>query len=636
MKRQITLQAITVMATILFVGIQTTKADGSVTTTGGATWTYGTTQGTSVWYWEGSSETKNRSMADWQTDMSSEANSNSHGWEVITPTSSNRICQAQAAAANYSYRVFMQHIKYSITLPAYSSATCSYTIEGTMHERTQTEQYKGIELFDWGETDHTLTQNINTANNARATSGNNDNGTNYLIASKRNFGTAGNVTVSANVIWTFANVSGSTEKNATEHLAVTAFSRAGLIPKGLDAYAAYSNENITYTYYNKLQYNLNGGSGSIPESDFATSNTVSSTTPIRAGYVFVGWKLNDTTYNSGNTITATSTLKGPLTLVAQWEKIYTPDTESGVNKGKITFSDKKDVTPDDVTAAMNETSYTKTVVDLSVSTVKTSDVNDVISNIKNNDKASGNILIYMKDGISVPEGTTNVIVGNTCINFVVTDRQPVHISKAFTANTASYARSLSSASAESKAWGTICLPYAVNSDTNIQYYSFAGVSGNTIKFSKVANVSANTPAAFCTCASINATKQNENIPVTSEVTQQASDYVFTGIQAEAITLAVGSDNYYIAQNKFWLPTKNTVNVAPQRAYFMGTGSGAKVATLGIEEWEDISTTITDAFSDISGTAKYYDISGKQYDTLQPGLNIVCLANGKTIKVMIER
>jgi uncharacterized repeat protein (TIGR02543 family) len=92
-------------------------------------------------------------------------------------------------------------------------------------------------------------------------------------------------------------------------------------------------EEISYlvlkVYYDldtvTISYDLNGGTGA-EDVDYSSESvkygagvTVKAE-PTRAGYVFTGWTSGETSYNAGDSIVLTEN----MTLVAQWEEIYTP------------------------------------------------------------------------------------------------------------------------------------------------------------------------------------------------------------------------------------------------------------------------------------------------------------------------
>lgn len=89
------------------------------------------------------------------------------------------------------------------------------------------------------------------------------------------------------------------------------------------------SNDLTIPASYSLSYNLNGGSGSIPDSKKVWSNysvSVSSVSPTRNGYIFTGWNTSangsGTSYKAGDNIS----LSKNITLYAQWKLSTAPVT----------------------------------------------------------------------------------------------------------------------------------------------------------------------------------------------------------------------------------------------------------------------------------------------------------------------
>lgn len=97
--------------------------------------------------------------------------------------------------------------------------------------------------------------------------------------------------------------------------------------------SSYSSESqvpvhIDVSWTAKLVYNANGGSGAPGDTTATDSNdpktlTVSSTIPTRTNYRFDGWKIGNTWYHGGDTISVYKS-SPTQTLYAQWTEFYRP------------------------------------------------------------------------------------------------------------------------------------------------------------------------------------------------------------------------------------------------------------------------------------------------------------------------
>lgn len=251
-----------------------------------------------------------------------------------------------------------------------------------------------------------------------------------------------------------------------------------------------------------------------------------------------------------------------------------------------------------------------------------------------------NVLLYAPANATA-DNINNVVVNGTCANFVVSDKQPIDVPTGFTATTASYNRTNTKNSGDTQ-WGTICLPFELTSGNGIQYYELKRVSGNTMTFERVDKVAANTPAIYSVASGVKdlaITGSGTNIAVTpAESNYAQSGFTLVGVQKKAKTLTDGSNNYYIAQNKFWKPTGTNVNVGPQRAYFQIDGENglAKVFNIALDDGKATgidNATIVDGNE--SAVIGIYSINGVKQTELRPGINIIKMSDGTTKKIIIK-
>lgn len=336
----------------------------------------------------------------------------------------------------------------------------------------------------------------------------------------------------------------------------------------------------------------------------------------------------------------------------KWSTTEASDIEFAFSEShnQLTLVSGSAVSAEDIKVAVEaETNKGNTVgtVDMSADTdpISIADTRTAIGATNDN-----NILLITSDANT--GSVRNVITKSssgvyTAKSFVLIDKQPIDIPVDFTATSVSYSRANTTYSDE-KQWGTICLPFDVDSDDNIQYYTIKNVKDDVLTLEETASVSANTPAIFSVESSldeINITYSNSKVYTTEYATSDAvvtddnGSMVLVGVQRTTATIPVSADApyYYIAENKFWQPTTNSVTVYPQRAYFKTSSATALAKVLSIEVYSDEAQSISAVIGndDPATIIGYYNVSGVQQNGPLRGLNIIKFSNGKTRKVIMK-
>ena len=218
--------------------------------------------------------------------------------------------------------------------------------------------------------------------------------------------------------------------------------------------------------------------------------------------------------------------------------------------------------------------------------------------------------------------------------------------EAFTSKTISYSRNIP----EGAAWGTLCLPFAIDQSkvTECKFYSLTGIDADkeciTLESYEEGIIPAGTPVLFKMKegkTSLSLSASNAEI-ITAPKAGTYSNVTLVG----SFTKIGGNGNqgldkndYIIGKDKFWLVSEldgdNRVGIKPMRAYIHpATASHAKAAMLSIGKGD--GTTAIDNLNAISNdaNAEYYDANGRRTNGLQKGLNIV-KRGSKTYKIMVK-
>ena len=212
--------------------------------------------------------------------------------------------------------------------------------------------------------------------------------------------------------------------------------------------------------------------------------------------------------------------------------------------------------------------------------------------------------------------------------------------EAFTSKTISYSRNIP----EGAAWGTLCLPFAIDlsQEAECDFYRLTGIDASkeciTIESYAEGVIPAGTPVLFKmkegeTVLSLSAVGADI---ATTPLSGTGSDVNLVGsfIQISGENLA--ASDYVIGEDQFCrVSDLHAAAILPMRAYLHPSDASLTTAAKLSIGKNDGSTAI-DHLNAISrdADAEYYDASGHRIHSLQKGLNIV-KHDGKTYKIMVK-
>ena len=212
--------------------------------------------------------------------------------------------------------------------------------------------------------------------------------------------------------------------------------------------------------------------------------------------------------------------------------------------------------------------------------------------------------------------------------------------EAFTSKTISYSRNIP----EGAAWGTLCVPFAIDlsQEAGCDFYRLTGIDADkeciTIESYAEGIIPAGTPVLFKmkegeTVLSLSAVGADiATTPLSGTRTDVNLVGSFTQISGENLA----TSDYVIGEDQFCrVSDLHAAAILPMRAYLHPSDASlTSAAKLSIGK-NDGSTAI-DHLNAISrdADAEYYDASGRRTHGLQKGLNIV-KRGGKTYKIMVK-
>ena len=210
----------------------------------------------------------------------------------------------------------------------------------------------------------------------------------------------------------------------------------------------------------------------------------------------------------------------------------------------------------------------------------------------------------------------------------------------FTSKTISYSRNIP----EGAAWGTLCLPFAIDLSqvAECDFYRLTGIDAAkeciTIESYAEGVIPAGTPVLF-------KMKEGETVLSLSAVAAEIATAPLSGTRTDVNLVGsftqisganLAASDYVIGEDQFCrVSDLHDTAILPMRAYLHPSDASlTSVAKLSIGK-NDGSTAI-DHLNAISrdADAEYYDANGRRTHGLQKGLNIV-KHDGKTYKIMVK-
>lgn len=232
-----------------------------------------------------------------------------------------------------------------------------------------------------------------------------------------------------------------------------------------------------------------------------------------------------------------------------------------------------------------------------------------------------NGIVYLAEGSTADNGN-NIVVNGTCANLVLTDGHTFTATKNFEATNATYEMTAIAASTD-KSFGTIMLPFAINSLPNgAKAYSLENnvVWGEDIHATEVSSIAANTPTIVTAKGTYAA---NKVTIAATKSTYENGQLVGTYKAMEAI------ENSYVLQKHddrvaFYLVNNTKPTVKPFRAYIKPQSTNAKQFIKVVFDGE--ATGIQEITSE-NTKAEIFDLSGRRVAKAQKGVYII---NGKKV------
>lgn len=246
------------------------------------------------------------------------------------------------------------------------------------------------------------------------------------------------------------------------------------------------------------------------------------------------------------------------------------------------------------------------------------------------------IFVAKKEGVL--KRSNNIAVNNTISNFVLTDGQSLKVPTILTATNATYTRNMTTT------YGTVVLPYEVKANSNVTFFTIYAMDANSITLTEAPTLAAGTPAIIKKLTSEeNVTLAASGVEVSGTISNPTGAVTMYGSYTQG-TKVTDENAYYIYNNKFYRRAQQTAEVTDPhficnafRAYFvpgLGEGGSADVLSLRVLPAEPTAVEAT-AVNALNSIQEIYNTAGVRLPELRKGVNIVRLADGKTITVTVK-
>lgn len=188
-------------------------------------------------------------------------------------------------------------------------------------------------------------------------------------------------------------------------------------------------------------------------------------------------------------------------------------------------------------------------------------------------------------------------------------------------------------------WGTACLPFSIESaPAGFTLYTPSEVNSTTLTVTEASYpLAVGTPVIFFkseASAEATITSANASVKINATPVAQSGSVALAGTFTQQTITENLSSIYYINGDKFH-QAKVSLTVPAYRAYIQYTGSGAKPSVLNLFVDDNETTGVEAAVADMATASTICDINGRLLSAPQKGINIIKLANGKTVKLIIK-
>ncbi|MDD6592427.1 MAG: hypothetical protein PUE86_10575 [Prevotella sp.] len=230
------------------------------------------------------------------------------------------------------------------------------------------------------------------------------------------------------------------------------------------------------------------------------------------------------------------------------------------------------------------------------------------------------IKVNKADDIS---NTANVLVGNTCENFVLTDKKDFAPEQTFTASKSYYTRT------NTKGYNTVCMPFELytNDFPGCKVYTYTGMTETTLRFTEMeegASIAAGTPILVYSPTGDDWVLDLTGRAVVPEADGNETSSEKAGMNGSFLARTIGADYYKLnsAGTKF-AKTTDAGKIVPFRFYLKANAQQQQAPAFSVSFVEGETTDIEEMLNDNADCIEEtYDLNGRRILTItRPGIYV---------------
>lgn len=233
-----------------------------------------------------------------------------------------------------------------------------------------------------------------------------------------------------------------------------------------------------------------------------------------------------------------------------------------------------------------------------------------------------NVMLKVKDASQVAN-TKNVLVGNTCENFVLTDKKDFAPEQEFTADNSFYTRT------NTLGYNTVCMPFALTTSDfpGCKVYTYIGMTETTLRFQQVEDgkeIPGGTPVLVYSPTGADWVLDLAGRNVVAKANGNESGTEVDGMNGSFLARTIGADYYKLnSYGTKFAKTTDKGKIVPFRFYLKANAQQQQAPVFSVSFVEGETTDIEEMLNGNDDCIEEtYDLNGNRILTItRPGIYV---------------